>query len=173
MAKDHKQNRADAAAGDPQSIGTDAAGDEILEHPVAAKLRGDPGQHQQLVTLAGYLGKSTIKDHVRLYLHHDFQAYYEIPEKQIQHYWPPITPGSTEPGHVAIDAEHEPHLVVHTKVSSAAAALLTGPLVTAHLAQAIETVAAATITEKTTPPPPPPGPYRPTGRNRDGEKSPE
>ncbi len=143
--------------GGPSPIGQTSAGDPIVEHPLSKKLHAHPHNHEHLVTLTGYTGKSSTTGYVRLYLHHDFQSYFEIAEKDIRHAWPAITPGSTDPTNITIAASAEPKLVVHTLVTTAAAALLKGPMVTHLLAGAIE-VATNSISNpwETTQPPPPP-----------------
>ncbi len=127
-----------------------------LLHPLTKKLHPDAAKHEHLVTLTGYPGKGT-PGYQRLYLHHDFQSYFEIDKKDIRHSWPAITPATTDPINISIVASAEPKLVVHAPVTSAAAALLKGPMVTHLLASAIE-VATNSISNpwETTQPPPPP-----------------
>jgi hypothetical protein len=145
MAKDKSSKKSDQNAG---AI-------NVPIHPVAKQLQGDAMSHAHLITLTGYPGESTIEGNFRLYLHHDFQSYYEIREADVAHYWPPITDETTEPVRVAIDAEVTPHLVIHTKVSSAAAALLKGDMVASLLKDAIESASTFRLMDRTPPPPPP------------------
>jgi hypothetical protein len=140
-----------------KKLGQTPDGEDIYEHPLAASLREKPENYEHLVTLTGYPGQSSVDGNIRLYLHHDFQSYYEIDEKDIRHLWPTTaTDGTTEPVHVAIDAKAKPHLVVHTTVSSASAALLKGPMVTSFLTKAIESASVSGLSVESTPPPPPP-----------------
>ncbi len=141
----------------PHDLGTIAGGGHVFEHPLAAHLHEKPDQHKHLVTLTGYPGHSlNPKTHIRLYLHHDFQSYYEIKLTDIYHCWPSITKDSTEPVQVSIDAEAKPHLVVHTTLSSGAASFLRGHLVSSFLASAIESASTQPQLDLTGVPPPPP-----------------
>jgi hypothetical protein len=140
---------------DDAPIGQTPSGEAIFEHPLAKSLHKDPKLHEHLVTLTGYPGRSSAIGYIRLYLHHDFQSYYEINQQDIRHCWPPVEDATTEPVNVSITASAQPKLVVHTTVTSAAAALLKGPMVSALLARSLE----ATISrppDPTQPPPPPP-----------------
>jgi hypothetical protein len=140
-----------------KKLGQTPDGEDIYEHPLAASLRESPADFEHLVTLTGYPGESSVDDNIRLYLHHDFQSYYEIEQKDIRHIWPATaTDGTTEPVNVAINANAKPHLVVHTTVSSASAALLKGPMVTSFLTKAIESASISAQSVSSTPPPPPP-----------------
>jgi hypothetical protein len=159
---------------DLHKLGKTPDGEDILEHPLASNLREDPAQHEHLVTLSGYPGHSSIAGHIRLYLHHDFQSYYEIATEDIRHTWPAITEETYEPVHVAIDAAAQPRLVVHTTISSTAASFLKGHLVSTFLATAIESASTPELLDKTPPPPPPPhgGILEPIRRRR-GKKQPK
>ncbi len=137
-------------------LGQTPDGEDILEHPLAANLHEDPKQHEHLVTLTGYPGHSTIDGNIRLYVHHDFQSYFELQTKDIRHTWPKISEQTTEPVNVAIVAEAKPHLVVHTTLTSTAASFLKGHLVASFLATSIESASAPAAIAKTPPPPPPP-----------------
>jgi hypothetical protein len=155
MAEDPKKKEDKSkSTGDPPW--TTGGGGKIDEHPLAKKLHATEGDHKRLVTLSGYPGRSGIPDHIRLYLHHDFQSYYEIKLADIHHSWPPIHTETTDPIHVAIDAEAKPHLVVHTTVSSTAASFLKGNLVSSYLASTIESATIVHPLDLTGVPPPPP-----------------
>jgi hypothetical protein len=144
------------AAQAPEIIGQTPGGEPIHEHPLAASLHSDAQKHEHLVTLTGYVGRSSITGNIRLYLHHDFQSYYEIAQTDIRHSWPEVTEDTTEPTNVSIVRTAKPKLVVHQTVSSGAASLLKGPMASSLLAGAIKSAVTTEVWEPTQPPPPPP-----------------
>ena len=115
-------------------------GEDILEHPLVTNLAIKPETDSHLVTLTGYPAVSADDDYFRLYLDRHFQSYYEIPRKHFVNQWqsdPHRRQSSTPRRH---QGRGTPRLVVHVhkRVSSSAAALLQGPMVSAHLASAID-----------------------------------
>ena len=105
---------------DVHPLGQTPDGEDILEHPLAANLHEDPKQHEHLVTLTGYPGHSTVDGNIRLYVHHDFQSYFELQTKDIRHTWPKISRGDHRAGQCRHrQAAAKPHLVVHTTLSKA------------------------------------------------------
>jgi hypothetical protein len=64
---------------------TRASTPEIPEHPVVAKVVGDPSSTTATTRLVGYVGKSTRSEHVRLYTDPTFEAFVEIPKDKILH----------------------------------------------------------------------------------------
>ena len=162
MAKDDKPKKAEQSATD----------DAITPHPLVKKLQPELTSHKHLVTLTGYPGDSTVAGNFRLYLDRDFQSYYEIDRDDVVHHWPSVAGDDNAPLHVAIEADAKPHLVVNTRVSSAAAGFLKGELVSTFLTGAIESASAASSVGKTPPPPPPHG-DRPFRRGRRWNEDPE
>jgi hypothetical protein len=130
----------------------------VDDHPLVAHLELKPETPAHLVTLTGYPAASDDDDYFRLYLDRHFQSYYEIPRKHFVNQWRSDPTDDKAPHHVAIKGEATPRLVVlvHKRVSSSAAALLQGPMVSAHLASAIDSGLIWTAPDPTQPPPPPP-----------------
>jgi hypothetical protein len=143
-------------AGSSKPADAKPGGYEISPHPLAPAMQPLEHGHTRVVTLTGYPGASAIKGKFRLYLDQHFQSYYEIDNQHLVHDWDSITGDKHSPRHVAIRSEATPHLVVHTAVTTSAAAFLNGHLVASYLSTAIESASFSAGGGVATPPPPPP-----------------
>jgi len=61
---------------------------QLRQNDLIRKLVPDPGQHQPLTTLVGYLGRSTREGEWRLYLTEDLNEYVEFSEQDVVHSQP-------------------------------------------------------------------------------------
>ena len=151
---------------DNQELGPTPDGEDRRSSARHAILHSRPETDSHLVTFTGYPAASADDDYFRLYLDRHFQSYYEIQPQTLRQSMAIGSHRRQSPHHVAIKGEATPHLVVHVhkRVSSSAAALLQGPMVSSYLASAIDSGLIWTSPDPTQPPPPPPhgrmGPLR-------------
>jgi hypothetical protein len=125
----------------------------IPDHPLAARIQKNPGEHQTSIILTGYQRASTQAGKIRIYLGTDFQSYYELPLGDILHHWMSDTDDPNSPTIFSIKAAATPDLVIPS-LPSAAAQFLDGPIVSSILANAIEAVSSMKrAPDKTGPPP--------------------
>jgi len=165
----------DSGEGGENPEGTGCEAETLPEHPLVTSLQPKATEPVAHVVLTGYPGKATNDGRVRLYLGLDLQTYYEFSRDDFIHHWASDPNNENSPTNIAVKASATLNLVVGS-VSSAAAAVLQGDIVSTFLADAIRLACCECICSPT--PPPPPchqgsyggrrGTERPKRRKRDG-----